>query len=417
MTTGDQHSRSVSAALRRAYPGEWWIFLATTASLSVLVWFPLVMRRRTEGLLHPHGFCYVWNGPLVWSHVAADLLIGLAYVSISLTLGYLVYRVRHLLPFHWMFLAFGLFILTCGGTHFMDVWTLWFADFWASAALKIVTAVASVATAVALPPLVPQIGRLLHAAHLSDARLQQLERAHAERDEAAAESRAKDFFLATLSHELRTPLNVIGGWAQIIETSGEASASLRKAADAIQRNVLLQTRLVEDMLDLSAILTGRFTLNRQPIDLVATVQGTMSAMQTVFASASVQVKCALPDAPVLVHGDAARMQQVLTNLVSNAVKFSYANGQILVSLTTSANRATVMVQDAGRGIQPEFLPKLFDAFSQEDQSPTRETGGLGLGLAIVRHLVNAHGGRVFAESGGLGTGATFRVELPLLATG
>lgn len=163
------------ATARRAWLSEWWIFAATAASLSVLLWFPVLMRRRTEGLLHPHGFCYVWDGALVWSHVGGDLAIGAAYVAISGTLGYLVYHVRHLLPFHWMFLAFGLFILTCGATHFMEVWTLWRADFWAAAALKIVTGVASLATAIALPPLVPQVGRLLQSAKLSEERLAELE--------------------------------------------------------------------------------------------------------------------------------------------------------------------------------------------------------------------------------------------------
>ena len=399
---------------RRAYWAEWWIFAATAASLSVLGWFPMLMRGRTEGLLHPHGFCYVWDRSLVWSHVAADVLIGAAYVSISLTLAYLVYRVRHLLPFHWMFLAFGLFILTCGGTHFMDVWTLWFADFWASAALKIVTAVASVATAVALPPLVPQIARLLHSASISESRRQQLERERLEREHAEAQSRAKDLFLATLSHELRTPLNVIGGWAQIIEASAVADASLRRAAEAIQRNIALQKRLVEDMLDVSAILTGRLPLDLAAVDLVPVVRDSAEVMKGAAEARRLRIVPELPGAPVLVRADAARLQQVLNNLLSNAVKFSSDGGVVTVSLTCASGEAIVQVTDTGRGIAPGFLPKIFDAFAQEDQTSTRTAGGLGLGLAIVRHLVEQHGGRVTAESKGQGLGATFRVFLPLV---
>jgi signal transduction histidine kinase len=371
------------------------------------------MRKQTEGFLHPHGFCYLWNPSLVWSHVAADLLIGAAYVAISATLAYFVYRVRHLLPFHWMFLAFGLFILTCGGTHFMEVWTLWFADFWASAALKIVTAVSSVATALTLPALVPQAVRLIQAAAVSEKRLEELERARHEQEEAEAQSRAKDLFLATLSHELRTPLNVVGGWARMIAVSAETNTSLRKAADAIQRNVALQTRLVEDMLDVSSILTGRLTLQRQMVDLVPTVGDSAAAMKAAAAASDVRFECEFPKEPLRVLGDPARIQQVVNNLLTNAVKFSERGGLVHVAVRRHATEAEIVVTDTGRGIDPAFLPKMFDPFAQEDQSPTRTAGGLGLGLAIVRHLVERHDGRLVAESEGVGRGATFRVFLPV----
>ena len=391
---------------------EWRIFTATAASLTLLALFPLLLRSRTEGMLHPHGYCYVWDPALVWSHVSADALIGAAYVAISLTLAYLVYRVRHLLPFHWMFLAFGLFILTCGATHFMDVWTLWFADFWASAALKIVTAVASMATAVALPPLVPQVVRLLQSASVSEQRATQLARERKSREAAEAESRAKDLFLATLSHELRTPLNVIGGWTQMLEQRLAGDVAMGKILEAIQRNVLLQTRLVEDMLDVSSIVTGRLQLQRRPVDIVDVARQAADAANHAALGKGLRIESSLPAHPVAVDGDPARLQQIVSNLLSNAIKFTDSGGHISLRVERDGHTALVTVQDTGIGISRELLPRIFDAFVQADQSSTRAAGGLGLGLALVRYLAEAHDGSVTAASDGLGQGSTFVVRLP-----
>jgi signal transduction histidine kinase len=397
---------------RRVLRAETWIFGVTAASLSVLFWFPSAMRSRTEGMLHPHGFCYVWDGPLVSAHVISDLVIGLAYVAISCTLAFLVYRVRHLLPFHWMFLAFGLFILTCGGTHFMEVWTLWRADFWASAALKIVTAVASLGTAFALPPLVPKVTALIHAAQVSERRKTELDVAQRDRRQAEEENRAKDLFLATLSHELRTPLNAIGGWARLLQQPEAPEAAIRKGLEAIERNVALQTRLVEDMLDVSSILTGRLTLNAETLNLAAIVRDTVAMVRPNALAKGLTIDCELPDAAVMVAGDRMRLQQVLINLLANAVKFT-EHGGIHLELRTEGASAVVAIRDTGRGIAAEFMPHLFNPFAQADQSPTRVTGGLGLGLAIVRHIVERHGGSVTADSEGIGRGSTFLVTLPL----
>ena len=397
--------------LRRVYRSEWWIFTATAISLLTLILFPRLLRGRTEGFLHPHGYCYLWDRALVTSHVGADLLIGVAYVAISMTLAYLVYRVRHLLPFHWMFLAFGLFILTCGATHFMDVWTLWFADFWASAALKIVTAVASVATALALPPVIPQVVRLLHAANVSEQRGAQLEAERKIREEAQAQSQARDLFLATLSHELRTPLNAMSGWTHVLQRAEDAQTR-QKAVEAIQRNVALQTRLVEDMLDVSAILTRQLALKVAHMDLAAVVREAAEPSRGAAAAKGLQFALHLPDAPVYIQGDEARLHQVVSNVLSNAIKFTERGG-VTVTVTAHAGMAVIRVSDTGMGIDPLFLPKVFDVFAQADQSSTRSTGGLGLGLAIVRHLVERHGGRVQAESNGSGSGTVVEIHLPI----
>lgn len=408
---------SQARALKRTLTAQYWIFAATALSLLTLIVFPRALRGRTEGSLHPHGYCYIWDTALVSAHVAADVMIGAAYVAISVALGYLVHRVRQLLPFHWMFLAFGLFILTCGATHFMDVWTLWYADFWASAALKLVTAVASVATALALPPLIPQAVRLLQSAAESERHREQLHTARRERKEVEAQSQAKDMFLATLSHELRTPLNAMGGWVSVLETSLTSfTPQQRKAFQAIRRNHALQTRLVEDMLDVSSILTGRLTLDRSVLDLETVVRSAVDAAHAADGQtrARIRIDALAPHPHVL--GDDMRLQQVFINLLSNAVKFSRAATPIRVEIRAHGGHASVSVIDEGEGIPADFLPRVFDPFAQADQSTTRQTGGLGLGLAIVRHLVEQHGGTVTATSDGPGAGSTFTVRLPLAAS-
>jgi signal transduction histidine kinase len=397
----------------RVYRFEWAIFAATAASLSLLIVFPRVLGSRTEGVLHPHGFCYIWDPVLVWSHSIGDFLIGLAYVAIAAALAFFVFTLRQLLPFHRMFLAFGLFILTCGATHFMDVWTLWFADFWASAALKIVTAVASIATAVTLPPLIPHATRLLEAASLSEERRQQLAEARQQKIAMEAESRAKDMFLATLSHELRTPLNAVLGWVQVLQTTTSADSTTRKAIEAIHRNAGLQVRLVEDMLDLSSIVTGRLQLQRGPVDLVEVVRHAVEESKLTAESRSVPLSCKVPDEALLVEGDAARLEQVVANLLSNALKFVDPGGRVEVRLWRDDAWARLTVQDTGIGIDSAHLSRIFDSFFQVDQSATRSRSGLGLGLSIVRHLVEGHGGVVEARSEGRGRGATFEVRLPL----
>ena len=268
-----------------------------------------------------------------------------------------------------MFLAFGLFILTCGATHFMEVRTLWRADFWAAAALKIVTGVASLATATALPPLIPQIGRLLQSAKLSEERLAQLEIERRERQLAQDESRSKDLFLATLSHELRTPLNAIGGWTQLLRSPNAPAQAVNKAVDAIQRNVQLQTRLVEDMLDVSAILTGRLSLKLAPVDFVALVRETVRSMKDDAERKGLTLEYQLADDAVTILDDRQRLAQVLTNLLVNAVKFP-EHGRIDVSVETRGREALLTVREWGsryrRSVPVEGLRSIHSGGSIDD---------------------------------------------------
>jgi signal transduction histidine kinase len=227
-------------------------------------------------------------------------------------------------------------------------------------------------------------------------------------------NRTKDEFLATLSHELRTPLNSILGWS-ILMQGGRLTAEREKTAlQSIERNARLQSRLIEDLLDVSRIITGKFTLDSSEVVLRPIVEGAIEIIRPIAESKQIQIQCNCMHDPVYVAGDAPRLQQAIWNLLSNAVKFSSNGGSVDVLLDKTDTHARVSVTDTGIGIDPDFLPHVFERFTQADGSSTRAYGGLGLGLAIVRHIVEMHGGVVRADSKGKGRGATFTIELPLL---
>ncbi|HEU4887470.1 MAG TPA: response regulator [Thermoanaerobaculia bacterium] len=231
---------------------------------------------------------------------------------------------------------------------------------------------------------------------------------------ADAAARAKDEFLATLSHELRTPMTSIIGWAQMLRMFGKAQVNPEEAADAILASARAQSQLVEDLLDLSRITTGKLRLNTEIMDVAEVVE---SAVQTIVpAAAAKRITIDRHIVQAHVAGDHDRIQQVLWNLLSNAVKFTPDGGRVDVSVEVKGPRIVISVTDTGRGIEPQFLPAVFDRFSQADDVTNRAIGGLGLGLAIVRHIVELHGGEVAAESAGLGEGSTFRVMLPVVGS-
>jgi PAS domain S-box-containing protein len=234
----------------------------------------------------------------------------------------------------------------------------------------------------------------------------------AARSRAEALNRSRDEFLATLSHELRTPLTAILGWARLLQTGGLDSATTRRAIETIERNARLQAQLIDDLLDVSRVVSGQVRLDVRPVDLVSVAQAVLEAFGPAADAKRIRVQAALDPGAGSVRGDAARLQQVVWNLVSNAIKFTPEGGEIEVVLSSQPERVTLQVRDTGIGISPEFLPHVFDRFSQEEGGTTRRRGGLGLGLAIVRHLVELHGGTVHAQSPGDGQGATFTVVLP-----
>lgn len=254
-----------------------------------------------------------------------------------------------------------------------------------------------------------------HRIERSDAQVQQLlANERTARSEVERVSRLKDEFLATLGHELRTPLNAIQGWAHMLTTAALSDEKKRHAVATILRNATMQAKLIEDLLDMSRIVSNRVRLDPHRLDLVEVIEAAIGTLRPTADAKGITIAWAFTAAPQL-HGDAGRLQQVFWNLLSNAVKFTPAGGHVDVSLRSHGTHAIVEVRDTGVGIAPEFLPRAFDRFRQADGSITRQQGGLGLGLSIVKSLVELHGGSVGAISAGLHQGATFTVTLPVAA--
>jgi len=234
------------------------------------------------------------------------------------------------------------------------------------------------------------------------------------RQEAEIANKIKDEFLAVLSHELRTPLNPILGWSKMLRTRKFDEQTTNRALETIERNAKLQTQLIEDLLDVSRILQGKLNLNICPVNLVMVVEAALETVRLAAEAKSIEIQTIFDASLGQVMGDPNRLQQVVWNLLSNAVKFTPTGGRVGIRLMEASNQIQIQVSDTGKGINPDFLPFVFDYFRQADGTTTRTFGGLGLGLAIVRKVVEMHGGKVQAESAGEGLGATFTVEVPLL---
>jgi PAS domain S-box-containing protein len=516
----------------------------------------------------PHGHCYLWQPSVLWLQVGSDALIAAAYFTIPAILFYFVRRRRQDLPLRGIPLLFASFILLCGITHLLGIWTVWNPDYRLDGVVKLATGLVSVSTAVALWRVMPIAIALQTPAQLrrevalrtgelraanarlereaeqreaterrlrdseerfrlatralngyiyewtpADGRLWRSERftdmlglppdsdltpdgwrarihpddreraavilralAHGDRDasaeyrvqtadgrwvwlwdhcvavrdsqgtvirivgnvldvsdrhradeerrelleserrarqEAERANRLKEEFLATLSHELRTPLSTVTMWARLLRQYAADPARVREAADVIDRNVRAQSRLISDLLDMSRIDAGKLTLDRQPLDLCDVIDAAFAAILPAANARQLTVTRTLGPVSGAVQADAARLQQVLSNMLSNSIKFTPPGGRIEIALAESDGGAAITVTDSGKGIDPAFLPHVFDRFRQQDGSHARDHGGLGLGLSIVREIVDLHGGRVTLESAGRDRGTTATVWLPL----
>lgn len=240
------------------------------------------------------------------------------------------------------------------------------------------------------------------------------ERERLARAEAERANAMKDQFLATLSHELRTPINAIVGWASLLKQMMPGNPRAGEAIEVIDRNAKAQVKLIEDLLDMNGIITGKLRMDMEPVNIVDVINDALATMAPAAQAKGIVIERSVDVRPMTVRGDAARLKQIVANLLSNAVKFTPSGGRVTVSLQRDEAHVRIVVVDTGDGIETSALERIFDRFSQADGSITRKHGGLGLGLAIVRHLVTLHGGTVRADSAGIGFGATFTVELPLI---
>jgi PAS domain S-box-containing protein len=235
------------------------------------------------------------------------------------------------------------------------------------------------------------------------------------RDEAEEANRAKDYFLAIVSHELRSPLNAILGWAKILLTKEVDEVTRKSALETIERSAKSQAKLIEDLVDSSRIASGKLRLELCPVNLQEIVQNVFDSQKPAADSKQIQLELISNTESAQIYGDSVRLQQVFTNLLTNALKFTPEGGNVLINFESDSKIATISIQDNGQGISPESLPGIFKQFAQADEQVTRDKSGLGLGLAIVKTLVEKHSGNIKAESAGLGQGAKFTVTLPLLA--
>jgi signal transduction histidine kinase len=250
----------------------------------------------------------------------------------------------------------------------------------------------------------------------SEAQRVQLAREQEARAQAEEANRLKDEFLATVSHELRSPLNAIQGWAELLLDGGLDEQTAARAVETIARHTRAQNQLISDLLDVSRIITGKLHFETAPVDLAQAIEAALETVRPAAEAKGVELRQRLDPKAGLVLGDDTRLRQVVWNLLSNAIKYTPRGGHVETRLERDGSQVTIIVRDTGEGIGEDFLPHIFDRFRQADGATTRRHGGLGLGLAIVRHLVEAHGGRVSAASGGAGQGAILTVTLPLMAS-
>ncbi len=345
-----------------------------------------------------HEYCYLREPKLIWLHVISDVLIGLAYVSISTTLAYLVYKAARDIPFNWVFLAFGLFIVSCGMTHFMEVWVIWEPVYWMSGYVKIITAAASVATALALLPLVPKIFRLIDAARKSEARRVEIEQLNEELER----------FNYTVAHDLRAPLRGITGFGHALneDFGPELPPKARDYVQKMQRSAAQMDTLICDLLKYATI--GRQQLQRSALPIEDAVRAVQTLLEREIQQreATIQIGSPLP----VVMGDATLLQVIFLNLIGNGIRFVARDTKPVVTITSENQgaSATIYVTDNGLGIPADARDKIFQMFERFHP----DYSGTGIGLAIVHRAVQRLGGEVGVEPAPGGTGTRFWLRLP-----
>lgn len=389
--------KSISSARWFAAPFFRWstgIVLAIVVGLLVLESLGISVFRRI-GM--PHEYCYLMDPKLIWLHVTSDLLIGVAYVSISCTLGYLVYRASRGIPFNWIFLAFGLFIVSCGFTHFMEVWVIWEPVYWLSGYVKVVTAAASVATALALFPLMPKVFKLVEAARQGERRRLEIEQLNQDLER----------FNYSVAHDLRAPLRSISAFSQMLVTDHQQqlSAEAQDYLKRIQRSVGKMDTMITDLLRYATI--GRQEIVREPVALDPVLRSALASLEAEIRTSGGEVvtTTALP----VVAGDPTLLHVIFQNLIGNALKFVSpgTRPRVEISASVQAGRATIAFVDNGMGIPENARERIFGMF--ERMHP--EKPGTGIGLPIVQRAVERLQGRIGVRPAPARTGTEFWIEL------
>ncbi len=356
----------------------------------------------------PHIHCYLRNTSVVLLHAGSDTFIGLSYIVISVTLAYLVHRGEKDIPFSWLFFAFGIFIIACGGTHIMEVITLWKPVYWLSGTVKVVTAVASVATAIVLPPAVPKVIEVIRSARVSEERKAELEILYERLKEF---DQLKTDFFANVSHELRTPLALILAPTERLLAETPLNDDQRAALMTVGRNANVLLKHVNDLLDVAKLEAGQMEVRRVDTDLASLLRLTASNFESLANQRRIDLSVEAP-ASLVARVDREKIELVVLNLLSNAFKFTPNGGVIHCRARISGGTAVIEVRDSGPGVAPRSREKIFDRFQQGDTSATRAHGGTGLGLSIVRQFIELHDGTVGVGDAPEG-GAAFTVELPI----
>jgi signal transduction histidine kinase len=364
----------------------------------------------------PHGHCYLWKPGVLWLQVVSNALIGLSYVAISATLVYLV-RKGPVMPFKGMALAFGTFIISCGITHLSDIYVIWYPAYWLDGTLRAVTALASVLTALLLPPLVPQAIALARSARSARERGVKLQAAIDDLGQMYEKARELDQlktrFFANVSHELRTPLTLILGPTEKLAAAGNLTESQRRDADVVLRNARTLLKHVNDLLDIARLDAGKMHPSYARADLVQVVRLVTANFDVLAEERGMDYTV---ETPAELHADVdpAKLERVVLNLLSNAFKFTPAGGRVRCTLSSDATHVVMEVADSGPGVRPEHREMIFERFRQAEGGSARRHGGTGLGLAISRDFVTLHGGTIDVGVAPEG-GALFRVVMPLRA--
>ena len=381
----------------------------------------------SSGFFMPHGHCYLWQPGIVWLEVTSNGVIALSYVALSVSLAYLVYRLKDEIPFKAMYLAFGAFIVLCGLTHVLDVLVIWKPVYWVDGSVRGVTAAVSAGTALLFPGLIPHARVLARGAKAVRTRGLELETAI--RDLETMYQRTKELdelksqFFANVSHELRTPLALILGPVEKHLVSGALTREQRRDLEIVARNARMLQKHVEDLLDAARLEAGKLKLEYAYSDVAQLVRLTASNFAGLAEERTIEYRVEAP-ASTVAQVDSDKVQRILLNLLSNAFKFTPKNGKIVCSVSvaqedaggtdSTQGRLVVSVADSGPGIPESQRAAVFERFRQLDGGATRFAGGTGLGLSIAKDFVELHGGTI-SIGDAAGGGALFTVELPVVA--